>query len=235
MRLLCLSDLLVGSRPLPPQYGQRLHSLVCDLRPDALWLLGNVLDGRAGTAALFASADVLEFLGWLNSISRVCPVHWLPSRHDRFVVFDSGWDGVVNRHFPAVQMHDAPMLLVPDGRPVRVVLMDGWQRRFWPRETPTLRQRLAGVTPPSGHTRRLIAHEAIRRTAREIAEDAHSNIASHPDVWGVIHGGDSPYFGTFDGFAGGCPGGQEWCVLIDLEQRELSGLVRIYDKEKGTT
>jgi hypothetical protein len=227
VRLLVLSDLLLGSRPLPSGYGQRLHALVCDLRPDTLWLMGNVLDGRVGTAALFASAEVGELLGWLNSIARLCPVHWMPSQYDRLPVFDSGWDGVVNRHFPTVQMHDATMLLVPDGRPVRVILMDGWQRRFWPSETPTLRQRLAGVAPLAGHARTIIAHDAIRRTAREIAEDAHANIAGHPDVWGVIHGGDSPYFGTFDGFAGGCPGGQDWSVLLDLDQRELSGLIRL--------
>lgn len=227
MRLLLLSDLLVGSRPLPPQYGQRLHSLVRELRPDALHLLGNVLDGRVGTAALFASAEVGEFIGWLNSISRLCPVHWMPSRHDRLPEL---WDRVLRS---TVHRHDAPMLLAPDGRQVRIVLMDGWRRQFWPSEKPTLRQRLAGVTPLAGHARTVIAYDAIRRTAREIAEDAHANIAGHPDVWGVIHGGDSPYWGCFGSgettpaFYAGCPGGQQFAILCDLDNRELSGIIKV--------
>ena len=229
MKLLMLSDLLIGARPLPPQWGQRLHSLIVDLRVDGVWLLGNILAGEVGVPAIFSDHCLLDIFGpqgWLSRISHTYPIHWQPATHDRFVL-DPDQAGNCSRYLPNITFHDMPVLLVPEGRPTRIVVMDGWQPRFWPNEKVTLRQRLAGVKPLAGRARTLVAYDAIRCKAKEYAEDGKKNIQNHPEAWAVVHGGNFPYWGTFDGFGAGCPGGREWTVLVDLDCRELSGLVKI--------
>jgi len=235
MRLLVFSDWLLGSKPLPPGFGQRIHSLVVDLRPNALWFLGNTIDDRVGVQAAFVDHDVLDTFGqngWISRLRFTYPIHFMPTGHDRFLL-DPEWSTTVQRYLPDVTLHDMPVLLMPEGRPTRIVVMDGWQPRFWPNEKVTLRQRLAGAKPLAGRARTLIAYDAIRREAQEIAEDGKKHIQNHPEAWGVVHGGDFPYWGCYGGdettpaFYAGCPGGREWVVLVDLDCRELSGLVRV--------